>query len=496
MLLLLGAALQAAEEQPLPEAPWGAGLRELKRLHPDVMRSYAGLDGRSRARIQRFRSFETHFGIRTETSYDFVGRRLFQVEYNFQQPNDLTFKLASSELATRYGAPLSSSESTLPTGGLFAERSLSDTVWRRPGLDISLRRIFSRFANGTVVRQMFVVMRSGDVLRSDSRPLQMQSDAEMEKSGAVLRLAFAGGFDPQRLKNGATLDGVKRLLDQADLAVATLDGALAEAKGASPDGPLFAADAEGAALIGAAGIDIVSMASGGAVSAGADAALVGADLLKRAGVETVGFGRNRKAAEKALLLEIGGLKIAVLAFAFFGNAESCAASDFEASTDAPAFSGSCAEALRFGYDVAARVAEAAAQSDVTVALFGWDAAVGRCSDEAQLLLTDAAWNAGADLVIGHRRGVIQSLRGAPGKAAFISCGDLLPASGRDAAGLIFIAEINRAGLVSYDFKPLLFDGEGSPHKAADDEARRIMDDLRAQERRCNEDRENNKGNNR
>jgi len=488
-MLLLPVALQASSygEGLGAEPQWGAGVHELKRLHPAMLRTYGGLDSRMRTRIQRFRNIETHFGVRTETLYDFIGHRLYQVEYNFQQPNDLTFKLASSELVERYGSPLTSNTSALPSGELFEERSLSDLVWKHQGLEISQRQIFSRFVNGTVVRQLFIVMRSAEVLHSDRRPLQLQSDAEIQKAGKLVRIAFAGGINPQRIKTGAALDGVRHVLESADIAVATLDGALASAQGSSPDGPLFAVDEAGIAQLKAGGLDVISLTSPGAVAAGVDAALVGADALQRSGIRIFGFGSTRTEAEKAFILESKGVRIAFLSFTYGGDGRDCAMAESTDTADTPAFSGSCSEAVKFRYDVAARVADAASQADVVSVIFAWDG-TGECNSQSQNMLIDAAWNAGADVVTGYRSGTLQALRGAPAKVALTSCGDLLlnPEPGQaQGTGLIFLVEVNSEGLVSYDFNPLLPGTAGSPLKADEKEARRIMDDLRALERRCN-----------
>lgn len=138
-----------------------------------------------------------------------------------------------------------------------------------------------------------------------------------------LRLVAAGdialggglaGLTPDQL--AARVDGVRHLFAGADLALACLDCAVGtQGRPPRPEEYLVAGPVENLALLRALRLDAVSLANNHSTDRGMEALERAIAALRAVGLAAVGAGRDRAAAEAPAVLERGGLRVGVLAFA-------------------------------------------------------------------------------------------------------------------------------------------------------------------------------------
>ncbi|MBO1413555.1 CapA family protein [Streptomyces sp. FH025] len=108
---------------------------------------------------------------------------------------------------------------------------------------------------------------------------------------------------------------VRELLAGADLVVLNLECCVSGRgeRWPDPDKPFFfRAPPSAAAVLAELGVDCVTLANNHALDYGFDALTDTCDLLERAGVRTVGAGRDASAAREFAVLEAGGARLAVV----------------------------------------------------------------------------------------------------------------------------------------------------------------------------------------
>jgi poly-gamma-glutamate synthesis protein (capsule biosynthesis protein) len=223
-----------------------------------------------------------------------------------------------------------------------------------------------------------------------------------------LRIAFAGdihfeGVLRHRLRDPTTaLAPVTRALADADLAVANLETSVGSGGRPEP-GKRFTFSAGPAAFsaLGAAGIDVVSMANNHALDFGR-ARLGGTLRAAQAAaredpaVRVVGVGADVDAAHRPALVEVDGTVVAVLAASV---ADQDPTADPTGHWAATAESPGIAVALR--PDRLLRdVRRSGRRADVVVAYLHWGVQGQRCPSADQRSLAARVVRAGADLVVG------------------------------------------------------------------------------------------------
>jgi len=316
----------------------------------------------------------------------------------------------------------------------------------------------------------------------DGRPLAPGDDpVEVLVVGDVMPgRAVAAVDDP--------LAGVEPWLQAADVAVGNLECVLGssalriaqdlgpdEAGGTARPGPYrLRAPATAAAMLARAGFDVLGLANNHALDYGPEGLAGTAVLLEWAGMDVVGAGPGREAALRPTVREVGGLRLAFLAFN--------AVPDPDGVPAAPALRTHLSGAAPGGASVAsgvrsdawtpapwdpergpAAVAAARTNADAVIVLVHWGYEYDRRSDPGQRDMARTLLAAGADLVVGHHPHVVQEtataaelgLEGRQGLVAY-SLGNLLfdQAQPETRQGLALRAFFDRDGLRAVQALPV------------------------------------------
>ncbi len=199
---------------------------------------------------------------------------------------------------------------------------------------------------------------------------------------------------------GAALADVAPWLRQADLALGNLEAVLAPA-GAPPrqsaDGQriILEAPPQAASWLRDAGFDVLGLANNHSLDFGAPGLAATAERLQAVGIATVGAGQG-EAAEAAVIREVRGVRLALLAFNAVPDPD-------------PAATGDGWQAAPWDEARAVALVQAAQQQAgaVIVALhWGVEYAAQPAPWQRQAAATLAA--AGADLIVGHHPHVAQT----------------------------------------------------------------------------------------
>jgi poly-gamma-glutamate synthesis protein (capsule biosynthesis protein) len=256
--------------------------------------------------------------------------------------------------------------------------------------------------------------------------------------------------------------GLDGLLGDADLVVANLECALATQGSPLDKTYLIRAHPIWGQTLAEGGIDLVSVANNHALDygpQGLDETLATLDAL---GIASVGAGTSRQEAHRPVLLDVHGLRVAVLGYA---------AARWNGSVDVPATNRvAWAEPVAVRADV--RAARDEADFVVVVLHAGTEYAARPSTD--QVTVARAAIEAGADLVVGHHPHVTQTVERYGGGLIVYSLGDAVFDIPRPAAmqGDLLRIHIGTEGLVRAELWPfwiedairpqLLDDGQGVP----------------------------------
>jgi len=220
--------------------------------------------------------------------------------------------------------------------------------------------------------------------------------------GGAVRLLFAGdvmlGRGVAALDPTTLFEGVRSVVGTADLAVANLESPLTARPHLAGSGPnALEAPPASAALVAAAGFDAMGVANNHAGDAGPSTVADTVDALAAEGVTPVGAGSTPAEAFRARIVEVDGLRVALLAI--------------DATGVGPRAGGSSA-GIAWWDDALVRsaVLEARATADVVAVGVHGGAEYIASTDPGQLRRARLLASWGADVVWGHGPHVIQPVR--------------------------------------------------------------------------------------
>jgi len=197
------------------------------------------------------------------------------------------------------------------------------------------------------------------------------------------------------------------------------------------------------------GFNVVSVASNHAMDWGEDALLDTIELLRGMGIQTVGGGRNLEEARRPAILDCNGLRVAVLAYC------SILREGYAADADKPGVAPLRAHTYyeRFDYqpgvppqivtipyeeDLAGLIADmtaAKAACDRVVLSLHWGLHfIPRVIADYQKTVAHAAFDAGADLILGHHAHVPKAIEVYDGKTCFYSLSNFIMTSSPKVTG--------------------------------------------------------------
>ena len=206
-------------------------------------------------------------------------------------------------------------------------------------------------------------------------------------------VALAGAADPSVL-----LEGLRAVVEDADLAVANLESPLTSRPHDPAAGPnALEAVPTSAALLAAAGFDAMGLANNHAGDAGPGTVTDTLDALAAEGLAPLGAGVDAEAAFAPWVVEVAGVKVAFLAF--------------DATGVGPRADASSAGVAWWDEGLArAAVEEARAAADVVAVGLHGGAEYVPATDPGQRRIAGLLAGWGADVVWGHGPHVIQPIR--------------------------------------------------------------------------------------
>ncbi len=190
-----------------------------------------------------------------------------------------------------------------------------------------------------------------------------------------------------------------------------------------------------ASLIGDCGFNVVSLASNHALDWGPDAMLDTIDAMKRQGAQVIGAGRTIEEARRPAIIEHNGVRVAFLAYCSILNEGYWALENrpgvaplrihtyYEARENQPGTPPHIVT-IPHAADLAAMIADITAarkNADAVVLSLHWGIhGNGRMMADYQPAVAQAAFAAGADLILGHHAHVPKAIGVHDGKVCFYS----------------------------------------------------------------------------
>jgi poly-gamma-glutamate synthesis protein (capsule biosynthesis protein) len=265
-------------------------------------------------------------------------------------------------------------------------------------------------------------------------------------------------------------DEVREIIQQADLAVGTLNATMSDYPPHTGCVPTYVlvGDSENADALARSGFDVMSVATNhikncGLTNCGDRAFFDTLDNLERVGILPVGAGANHAEAMRTVVVELNGVRFGIVSL---GQIESMAF----AGEDTPGIAVLNQKNLETAIDAAQQV------SDVVIAMPHWGPEDVSWPGYIQRNLARQAVAAGADLVVGNHTHVVQAVQEIDGVQVFYGLGNFVfdqwPRDHQQ--GVILLVEFEGTRFKGYEFIPTHVDQDGQVHIADPDEAAEIL----------------------
>ncbi|MGW6458796.1 CapA family protein [Streptomyces sp. NPDC055078] len=233
----------------------------------------------------------------------------------------------------------------------------------------------------------FTVAAAGDILIHPELTEQARRDATVTGKGEK-------GID-----FGPIMAGIKPVISKADLAICHFEPVTGKPEGPFRSYPDFLVPPQIAAAIKDIGYDTCSTASNHTLDHGAKGVKNTLDTLDRAGLKHTGSARTRAEAEKPLIMDVKGVKVAQLSYAFAFNGKKT-----------PKGKSWMANLTDFDRIAAAEKRARKAGAEVVLLSIHWGRENWPNPSRSQLALgRRIAEKTGIDLVIGHHAHVVQPM---------------------------------------------------------------------------------------
>lgn len=231
---------------------------------------------------------------------------------------------------------------------------------------------------------------------------------------------------PEPVEGSQPLAAVAPWLRAADLTLGNLECVIAEGGVPRPGPYRLRAPLSSVTGLRDAGFDILGLANNHTLDFGPAGLAETVSQLQEAGIATVGVGPDAETAVQPLIRQVGGVRLAFLAFNAVPDPE-----------DEPQDDGW----TRAWWDrerATAAIAAAHAQADAVIVSVHWGYEYELRADPAQRDAAQAMLNAGADLIIGHHPHIVQG-------------------TALDLRGLAKTSEVSRGRFVAYSLGNFVFD---------------------------------------
>ncbi|MGW1105677.1 CapA family protein [Streptomyces sp. NPDC002540] len=281
----------------------------------------------------------------------------------------------------------------------------------------------------------FTVAAAGDILIHPQLTEQARKDAE----SADGKGAGSGGTAADGLDFGAIMAGVKPVISKADLAICHFEPVIGKPEGPFQSYPDFLVPPQITAAIKDVGYDTCSTASNHTLDHGAEGVKRTLDTLDKAGLKHTGSARSGAEAAKPLIMDVKGVKVAQLSYAFGFNGR-------EIPADKPWI----VNQNSFDKIAAAEKAARKAGAEVVILSIHWGREHHPDPSAPQLKLARRlARETGINLVIGHHAHVVQPMEKVDGTWVAYGLGNQLARhdvpSGLTEEGVIGWFEFHKRG---------------------------------------------------
>jgi poly-gamma-glutamate capsule biosynthesis protein CapA/YwtB (metallophosphatase superfamily) len=253
---------------------------------------------------------------------------------------------------------------------------------------------------------------------------------------------------------------------------------------------LFTGDTKAIPAIRYGGFDLLSLANNHVLDCGTRGLLETMAELEKNGVRVVGAGVNRDEARRARIVNIRGIRIAVLAYTEvrLGFTYARVPLEWRAGTDRPGVNFFELSAIREDLARARRMA------DIVVVLAHWGDEYQSVPNSFQRRMARLMLAEGADLVIGSHPHVIQGITfGGRGLVAY-SLGNFVFDQSRLACreGLILEALLDQNRVLQVGLRPVVIE-EGRPQPVEGEAAKKIVGRLEKLSKGLDHDRKEERG---
>ena len=255
-----------------------------------------------------------------------------------------------------------------------------------------------------------------------------------------MRIAAVGDVAPRRSDPASIFAGTADALRSADHTFGQMECPISTRGSASPNARLAMRTApEVAPIVRAAGFDLMSVAGNHALDFGAEALADTLAHLNAAGIAVAGGGMNLAAARQPAFVEVGGKRVALLAYSsivpagYAADAARAGCAPMRAHTHyeqiEPDQPGTPPRVLTFAdrADLAALaedVRAAKAHAEVVLVSLHWGIHFVRAAvADYQREVARAAIAAGADAILGHHPHLLKGIEFIGGKPVFYSLGN-------------------------------------------------------------------------
>jgi poly-gamma-glutamate capsule biosynthesis protein CapA/YwtB (metallophosphatase superfamily) len=225
----------------------------------------------------------------------------------------------------------------------------------------------------------------------------------------------------ERGEGGMIFASVEPVLQSADLAVGNLECALGEGGMQAAKAYTFLAPPKSAALLRGAGFDLLSLANNHSLDFGPDVFRLTGALLGENEIRFVGGGANAAQAHAPVRFEIGGLRVAFLAYVDV-------ASEYLSKFDTRSWSaGHTSPGIAWADDeeIKRDLQALNGDTDFVVVLFHYGTEAVVSPSHRQIQLSRLAVDYGADMIVGTHPHVVQGVEEYKDGLIFYSLGNFV-----------------------------------------------------------------------
>ena len=262
------------------------------------------------------------------------------------------------------------------------------------------------------------------------------------------------GWPVPTAKRTGNAGAVRHLLTAADIAVANFENPAPNVPRYHTEGTVFSADPRLISGLSDAGIDVVSIANNHIGDAGKAGILQTVANLDKYGIKHAGAGKNATAAHKPAIVNVGGTRVAILAY-------DTIAKYYTAGTSTPGSARLTAAGVKA--DVAAA---RKAGADVVIVYPHWGTEYDPTPFPAQQALARAVIDAGADMIIGNHAHWVGAMEIYKGHPIWYALGNFVfdqVWSEPTQEGLILELSFNGSHLVQAQMHPTLILDQAQPN---------------------------------